>query len=69
MPNEFGDYLPDDDADLEEESERIQAPNKLQAEKKCARVAKEYGGIDPHVEPLNQGLFDCKFQVWRSRNV
>lgn len=68
MPNEFGDYLPEDDADLEEESERIQAPNKLKAEKICARVAKEYGGIDPRVEPLIQGLFDCKFQVWRSRN-
>lgn len=66
MSNEFGDYLPEDDSDLEEEGELIQAKSYPQAKKKCEQVAKEYGGINPKVEKLDQGWFDCQFQVWRN---
>lgn len=63
--NELGEYLPDEDAQQYEESERIQAENESEAKEKCQEVAGEYGGTEPKVEETNvDNLWDCKFKLW-----
>ncbi len=39
--NELGEYLPDEEAQLDEESERIQAENESEAKEKCQEIASE----------------------------
>lgn len=63
--NELGKYLPDPEAQLEEESERLKAKNQLEADKKCLDIAQEYGGTDAKAKPIGKKLFDCRFKVWR----
>ncbi|HLP89353.1 MAG TPA: hypothetical protein VK184_12275 [Nostocaceae cyanobacterium] len=63
--NELGEYLPNEEAELQEESERIQANNQQEAKEKCDQVAKEYGGIESKAERIDKNLYDCKFKVWR----
>lgn len=63
--NEFGATLPDEEAQLCEESEIIQAHNQRQAKEKCKEVAEEYGGTDPEVKPTGKSEFDCRFKIWR----
>jgi hypothetical protein len=63
--NEFGAILPDEKAQLCEESERIQAYNLKQAKEKCKEIAEEYGGIDPSPKSIGKGEFDRRFKVWR----
>lgn len=62
--NELGDHLPDSEAQPRIESKRIQANNQKQADEKCDKVAKEYGGTDPKAKPIGPKLFDCKFKIW-----
>lgn len=63
--NELGEYLPNDEAQPYEESERIKAKNESEAREKCEEVASEYGGIDPKVEETNvDNIWDCKFKLW-----
>lgn len=63
--NEFGATLPDEEAQLCEESERIQAHNQKQADEKCEKLTEEYGGTDPDAKAVGKSEFDCNFKVWR----
>lgn len=65
ISNELGEYLPDGEDELIQESETIRARNREQAELKCKETAKEYGGINAEVEETTQkGFWNCKFQLW-----
>ncbi|AFY36034.1 hypothetical protein [Calothrix sp. PCC 7507] len=44
--NEFGEYLPDEEAQLQEESIRIRASNDKEAQEKCEQESEPYNGID-----------------------
>jgi hypothetical protein len=64
--NEFGAVLPAPEAQLCEESESIRAFSKPDADRKCAQITEEYGGIEPKTEHTGRsGEYDCKFKVWR----
>lgn len=63
--NEFGAFLPDEKAQPCEETERIQANNQKEADKKCEKIAEEYGGTCPDAKPVGKRQFDCQFKVWR----
>lgn len=64
--NELGAILPDEDAQLCEESEPIRAFSRPDADRKCAELAEEYGGVEPKAEHRSsKGDYDCKFKVWR----
>jgi hypothetical protein len=63
--NELGEFLPEDDAQLCEECELIQACNMPQARRRCKQVADAYGGIGSKAVRIDEGLFNCKFKVWR----
>ncbi len=43
--NELGEYLPAEDAQLQEGSEPIQAKSRDEAEKKCKEVASQYDAV------------------------
>jgi len=45
--NELGVSLPDEAAQLETETEPLQARNQRDADRKCEEIAEEYGGTDP----------------------
>jgi uncharacterized protein YfaA (DUF2138 family) len=63
--NELGEYLPDEEAQLQEGSEPIQARNDKQAQEKCKEVASEYGGVEANAKPTNRkNEYDCKFKFW-----
>lgn len=63
--NELGEYLPDDEATLQEGSEYIQASNKPEAKEKCDEVAAAYDAVESRVEPTDDdGGWMCKFKFW-----
>ncbi|MEM6256633.1 MAG: hypothetical protein AAF821_27310 [Cyanobacteria bacterium P01_D01_bin.156] len=62
---DYGKYLPDEEAVLEEESHYIWARSKPKAKQRCEEIASEYDGIDPEVESIGPSEFDCRFGVWR----
>lgn len=61
---DFGDCLPEDDAELKEEVIHIEAKNQKEADKKCKEEAEAYDGIEVKTEPKGKGEFDCKFKFW-----
>ena len=62
---EFGEYLPDDEAQLNEGSEPIYTRNDKQAQEKYQEVAAEYGGVEAKVEPTDRkNEYDCQFKFW-----
>ncbi|WP_017654701.1 hypothetical protein [Fortiea contorta] len=63
--NEFGAVLPDGEAQLHQESERIEAHNQKQADKKCEEIAEAYGGTNPDAKAVGKSEFDCRFKIWR----
>jgi hypothetical protein len=63
--NELGEFLPEEDAQLCEECELIQAFDRDQASRRCAKLAQLYGGTNPRVKPIERALYNCKFDVWR----
>jgi len=63
--NELGVSLPDEAAQLETETEPLQARNQRDADRKCEEIAEEYGGTDPRAVPTGKQSFDCRFKVWR----
>jgi len=62
--NELGEYLPDDEAQITEKSERLQANSQPEADKKCEEIASEYGGMEASAKPVGKSWFDCTFKVW-----
>lgn len=63
--NELGDYLPDDEAQLQEGSEPIQAKNPQEAEKKCEEIAAEYNAVESKAHPTDRkDDYDCRFKFW-----
>ncbi|HAG83464.1 MAG TPA: hypothetical protein DCL61_20530 [Cyanobacteria bacterium UBA12227] len=63
--NELGEYLPDDEAQLQEGYEPIQAENDAEAQEKCREVASEYGGVQANAEPTDRkNEYDCRFKFW-----
>lgn len=61
---DFGEYLPDDEAELKEEVIHIEAKNKPQAQEKCEEEAKVYDGFGAEVESKGEKQFDCRFKFW-----
>lgn len=63
--SEMGDYLPDDEATLQEGSETIQAKSRDEAEKECKDVADQYGSVSSKVEDTEEdNTWNCKFKFW-----
>jgi hypothetical protein len=63
--NEIGEYLPDDEATLQEGSEIIEAKGKNAAEQECKDVASQYDAVSSEVEPTDQqNTWNCKFKFW-----
>ncbi len=63
--NELGDYLPDDEAQLQEGSEPIQATGQKEADELCEEVAAEYGGTDAKAHRTDRkNEYDCRFKFW-----
>lgn len=63
--NELGEYLPDDEATLQEGSEIIEAKGDKAAEKECKEVASQYNAVSSEVEPTDQqDTWNCKFKFW-----
>jgi hypothetical protein len=64
--NELGEYLPEDDAQLYEQVEPIQAENEPEAQQICKELASEYGGTDARAEQVSGSDkdYDCKFKLW-----
>lgn len=62
---DFGEYLPDGEAELKEESIKINAKSQPEADRKCEEEAKAYDGFDADAEHSGvKGLFDCRFKFW-----
>ncbi|KYC42085.1 hypothetical protein WA1_18970 [Scytonema hofmannii PCC 7110] len=66
---EFGEHLPDSEAQPTEESEEIGAYSQAQAMKKCLELARSYGGVmkEPPAHTGRPGRYICKIIVWRKR--
>lgn len=63
--NEMGEYLPDDEATLQEGSEIIEAGSREEAEKACKDVASEYDAVSSKVEDTqDDNTWNCKFRFW-----
>ncbi|BAY94383.1 MULTISPECIES: hypothetical protein [unclassified Tolypothrix] len=63
--NEMGEYLPDDEATLQEGSEIIEAKNKESAREECKDVASQYDAVSSDVEETDQdNTWNCKFKFW-----
>lgn len=63
--NELGEYLPEDDAQLQEGSEPIHAKNPQEAEKKCKKTAAEYDAVESKANPTDsKDKYDCRFKFW-----
>ncbi len=63
---DFGDYLPDDEATLQEMNIPIQAYSDDKAQKECKDEAKEYDGFDAKAEKVegSDKDYNCKFKFW-----
>jgi hypothetical protein len=63
---DFGEYLPDDEATLQEINVPIQAKNQKQADKTCEEEAKKYDGFDSKAQPVDGSDkdYDCRFKFW-----
>ncbi|MCM0592285.1 MAG: hypothetical protein ACSI46_15075 [Gloeotrichia echinulata DVL01] len=63
--NEMGDYLPDDQATLQEEQIRVQGKNEQEAREKCREEASQYDAVESDVEPTkDDNTWNCKFKFW-----
>lgn len=63
--NELGEYLPDDEATLQEGSETIEAKGEKNAEKECKKVAAQYDAVSSKAKKTGQNnVWDCKFKFW-----
>jgi hypothetical protein len=62
--NEFGDFLPDADDGLQQESHFVHAYDRKKAKKKCQDIAAEYNGVDADVDHVDEGRWDCRFWRW-----
>ncbi len=63
--NELGEYLPDEEAQLQEGSEPIQAKSRNEAEKKCKEVASQYDAVESEAKPTKRNNeYDCRFKFW-----
>ncbi len=63
--NELGEYLPDDNAQLQEGSEYLEASSQPEAVEKCKEIAAEYGATESEVEQLQtEKDWNCKFWFW-----
>lgn len=63
--NELGEYLPDDNAQLQQGSEYLEASSYSEAEQKCEEIAAEYGATESKVERLQEEKdWNCKFWFW-----
>ncbi|MCF4968393.1 hypothetical protein [Nostoc sp. CMAA1605] len=63
--NELGEYLPDDEATLQEGSEIIESENLESARKECKDVASQYDAVSSDVEETSQdNTWNCKFKFW-----
>lgn len=61
---DYGDYLPEDEATIHEETIPIQADNRKDAEQLCKEEAQEYDGFDAEIEPKGGKDYDCRFKFW-----
>jgi len=61
---DYGDYLPDDEATLQKESIPIQADSRKEAEENCQEEAKAYDGFEAKVEKVegSDKDYDCHFK-------
>jgi len=63
--NELGEYLPDEEAQLSEGNEYLEASTQPEAVKKCQEIAQEYDAVDSDVEQLeSEKKWNCKFWFW-----
>lgn len=63
--NEMGEYLPNDEATLQEGSEIIEAKDKESAREECKDVASQYDAVSSDVEETEQdNTWNCKFKFW-----
>lgn len=63
--NELGEHLPDEDAQLQEGSEPIQARGQKDADRKCKEVAAQYDAVEFNAERTERkNEYDCKFKFW-----
>ncbi|WP_017651079.1 hypothetical protein [Fortiea contorta] len=60
---DYGEYLPDEEATLQTEKIHIQANNRKNAEARCKEEAK-YDGFDAEIEPKGGKDYDCRFKFW-----
>jgi hypothetical protein len=66
--SEMGDYLPDDEATLQEEQIPVKGKTEDEAREKCQEEASEYNAVESRVEPFDDteetGIWNCKFKFW-----
>ena len=61
----MGDYLPDDEATLQEEQTIVRGKDIKEAEEACKQEASQYDAIDAGVEETEEdGDWLCKFKFW-----
>jgi hypothetical protein len=67
LKSDFGDHLPESEAQPNTETETVTAQNAGQALQKCKQIAKTWGGVLKPGNPrsIGKGLFLCEFTVWR----
>jgi hypothetical protein len=61
----MGDYLPDDEATLQEEHTRVQGKDESEARQNCKQEAAQYDAVESDVEPTkDEEEWLCKFKFW-----
>ncbi|WP_017654840.1 hypothetical protein [Fortiea contorta] len=61
---DYGNYLPNEEATLQEEMIPIQASSDDQAEEICKEEAKAYDGFDSKATKIDGKEYDCRFKFW-----
>jgi hypothetical protein len=62
---DYGNYLPDEDATLQSDTQIVSGKNEAEAEENCKELASQYDAIESDVEETkDDGFWNCNFKFW-----